>query len=359
MKLKRDSRIRQAQLIIAGIVIPAIFVLAHELAARQQTADVRSGFRRMITEEKPIWLTPAFESTITVAAVGDLMMSSWIIDVVRENGVDFPFDSTRHLLQSADVAIANLEAPLTAEGERFADKKYTFKVPPHFVDGIARAGFDVVTMANNHIADFGCEGIVNSIAALQGAGIHHCGAGRNIDEACAPTILDINGVKVAFLGFSMTYPEEFWATRMRCGTCYPTEQLLYERISEAERLADLTIVSFHWGAEKHHAPRAYQTAYGHYAIDFGADLVLGHHPHVLQGVELYKGKLIAYSLGNYVFASYSPSARTSMVLRAKIDRNGLIMAKIIPINVHNESINFQPAVHKGKMKQDVLEELNG
>jgi poly-gamma-glutamate capsule biosynthesis protein CapA/YwtB (metallophosphatase superfamily) len=286
------------------------------------------------------------------------MMSSWIIDVVHEKGVDFPFDSTRQFIQTADVAIANLEAPLTVEGERFADKKYTFKVPPHFVAGIASAGFNVVTMANNHIVDFGCEGILNSFAALEDAGIHHCGAGRNIEEACAPTIIDVNGIKVAFLGFSMTYPDEFWANRTRCGTCYPTEQLLYERVSEAERLADLTIVSFHWGAEKYNSPRAYQTSYGHLAIDCGADLVLGHHPHVLQGVELYKGKLIAYSLGNYIFASYSNSASTSMVLRAKIAANGLLLAKIIPINVHNESINFQPVAFKGEMKRRVLAELN-
>ncbi|MBN1559936.1 CapA family protein [candidate division KSB1 bacterium] len=360
MKLKKNSRIRRARLFLAGIAwaLPAIFIL--KLNAQQDLGDTTPWHpvRRMITEEKPVWLTPTAEPIITIAAVGDLMMSSWIIDVVQEKGVDFPFDSTRHFIQSAEVAIANLEAPLTTKGERFADKKYTFKVPPHFVAGIARAGFDIVTMANNHIADFGCEGILNTVAALQEAGIHHCGAGRNIDEACAPTILDVNGVKVAFLGFSMTYPDDFWATRTRCGTCYPTEQLLYERVTQAERLADLTIVSFHWGAEKHNEPRAYQMSYGRHAIDCGADLVLGHHPHVLQGVELYRGKLIAYSLGNYVFASYSGSSRTSMVLRAKIAPNGLLLAKIIPINVHNASINFQPVAFSGEMKKRVLEELN-
>jgi len=354
---------RGTRYFFAGMIfLPAIFILGEPGPAEQEQLSeiipLRGESRRIIPEQKPSWLLPAENPVITVAAVGDLMMSSWIIEVVQENGVDFPFDSTRQFIKSADVAIANLEAPLTAKGERFEDKKYTFKVPPHFVHGIANAGFDVVTMANNHIVDFGCDGIVNSFAALEEAGIRHCGAGQNRAEACAPTILDIYGIKVAFIGFSMTYPEEFWATQRRCGTCYPTEQLLYEQITQAERMADLTVVSFHWGAEKHESPRAYQQNYGRNAIDFGADLVLGHHPHVLQGLELYKGKLIVYSLGNYVFASYSNAAKTSMVLRARIDPNGLIFAKIIPINVHNGSINFQPVAFKGVEKHKVLENLN-
>lgn len=345
--------------IIAGmfVLIPAFFI---SLPSNDNTGKLlmRGDTDRLITEQKPLWLTPSAEPTITLAAVGDLMMSSWIIDVIQEHGVDFPFDSTRDFIQSADVAIANLEAPLTAEGERFADKKYTFKVPPHFVSGIADAGFDVVTMANNHIVDYGCEGIMNTFAALQGAGIDHCGAGRNRAEACAPTIVDVNGIKVAFIGFSMTYPEEFWATNTRCGTCYPTEEVLYKSVTEAERIADLTVVSFHWGAEKYNSPRAYQLTYGRSAIDFGADLVLGHHPHVLQGLEIYKEKLIAYSLGNYVFASYSGSATTSMILRAKFNSKGLLLARIIPINVHNAEVNFQPLILQGQKKQEVLENLN-
>ncbi|MBN1481706.1 CapA family protein [candidate division KSB1 bacterium] len=339
------------------LLIPAFFI---SLQAVETVSDflIHREPGRLITEEKPVWLMPSTEPTITLAAAGDLMMSSWIIDVVNEQGVDFPFDSTRDFIETADVAIANLEAPLTAQGERFADKKYTFKVPPHFVTGIANAGFDVVTMANNHIVDFGCEGIVNTFIALQEAGIYFCGAGDNREQACAPTIMDVNGMKIAFIGFSMTYPEEFWATTTRCGTCYPTEEVLYQSITEAERMADLTVVSFHWGAEKYSSPRAYQMAYGRLAIDFGADLVLGHHPHVLQGLEIYKGKLIAYSLGNYVFASYSNSATTSMILRVKFDSTGLLLGRIIPINVYNAEVNFQPVVLQGQKKQGVIQDLN-
>ena len=295
---------------------------------------------------------------VTIAAVGDLMMSSWIIDYVNENGVHYPFDSTRAELTSADIAIANLEAPLTDSGERFEDKKFTFKVPPHFVEGIAGAGIDVVTMANNHIVDFGCQGLMNTLDILSDAGIKACGAGANRHQACAPTFMDVNNVRVAFVGFSMTYPDDFWATTDNCGTCYPTEELLFEVISECERQADFTVASFHWGSEKSIRPKQYQVEFGRKAIDFGADLVLGHHPHVLQGLEIYKGKLIAYSLGNYVFASYSNVARTSIILRTKIDAGGLVLAKLSPINVHNAVINFQPQQLEGLAIRAVLDELN-
>ena len=308
--------------------------------------------------QQNIPLTHLDNSIISIAAVGDLMMSSWIIDVVKEHGVHYPFDSTRAMLSSADIAIANLEAPLTAEGESFKDKKYTFKVPPYFVEGIAAAGIDVVTMANNHIVDFGCAGLTNSIETLDRAGITHCGAGENRGQACAPAFVDVNGMRIGFIGFSMTFPQEFWATPDSCGTCYPTDALLVRSITESEHHADFTIVSFHWGSEKRTDPRKYQIDFARKAIDLGADLVLGHHPHVLQGLELYKGKLIAYSLGNYVFASYSNTAKTSIILKAKIDDYGLIMARVIPINVHNATIQFQPTLLKGEAGHRLLHELD-
>ncbi len=295
---------------------------------------------------------------ISIAAVGDIMMSSWIIDLVKEYGYDFAFDSTRSIISSADLAIANLEAPFTTSDSCHIDKTYTFKVPPSFVRGIKNAGFDVVTLANNHILDYGREGLIQTMATLDSAGMSFCGAGENIHSACAPRIVEKNGQKIAFAGFSMTFPKIFWAKTDRCGTCYPTPHRLRETIAACEDLADITIVSFHWGQEKRTTPKKYQIEYAHKAIDYGADLVLGHHPHVLQGFELYKGKLIAYSLGNYVFGSYSETARTSAILRAIIRDEGLIYASVIPINVHNATVKFQPQILKGIARKTVIDSLN-
>ena len=295
---------------------------------------------------------------VEISAVGDLMMGSWVVDLVTKHSVDYPFDSTRSLLKSSDIAIANLEAPLTASGEKFENKTYTFKVPPMFAKGIKNAGIDIVTLANNHIVDFGCEGLRNTINSLDSEQIQHCGAGADKSDACQPVYIEHAGIRVAFISFSMTFPDEFWASNSSCGTCYPTEALLEQLVKTCNDSAGLTVVSFHWGAEKRTTPKDYQIFFAHKAIDLGADLVLGHHPHVLQGLELYKGKLIAYSLGNYVFGSFSRFAKTSIVLQALISPHNLLNARIWPISVDNYKVQFQPRQLRNEQAAAVIENLN-
>ncbi len=295
---------------------------------------------------------------VSISAVGDLMLSSHVIGFIRRNGVDYPFDSTRSFIATADIAIANLEAPFSDSGKRFVDKTFTFKVPPDFAAGIKNAGFDVVTCANNHIVDYGCEGLENTLATLDSAGIKYCGAGNNVFQACAETVIDHFGVRVAFLGYSLTYPQAFWATASRCGTCYPTEQRLIDGIKTAQKNADLVVVSFHWGGEKRIYPKTYQTHFARLAVDQGADLVLGHHPHVLQGIEIYKGRLIAYSLGNYAFGSYSHNSRDSVCLKVFISPTGLIYARLLPISVYNYKVHFQPRPLRGEQFSAVIQHLN-
>ena len=340
---------------ITILIVLAFFMCSQKSFPQNVNEEKQTGsriqYRRSVDPFKP---TPL----ISLAAVGDLMMSSWIIDVVKQEGVDFPFDSTRALLKKADLAIANLEAPLADVGKRYEDKTFTFKVPTNFIEGIKRSGLDVVNLANNHILDFGEDALASTISILDSNGIAFCGAGADKSIACAPTIVDHFGVKVAFLGFSMTFPKDFWAKRNSCGTCYPDEALLNRMITLAEEQADLTVVSFHWGAEKRATPKDYQIFFAHKAIDFGADLVLGHHPHVLQGLEVYKKKLIAYSLGNYVFGSFSNHAKDSMVLSVQFTSEGLLAASVHPISVHNATVNFQPRLYYGKKKQAVINYLN-
>lgn len=317
--------------------------------------SAETGFKKRV--RLPLDTTPNLPLA-HIAAVGDLMMSSWVIDKVDHYGVDFPFDSTRKLLKSADFAIANLEAPLTLTGRVVADKKFTFKVPPHFSSGIKNAGFDVVTLANNHMIDYGCEGLINTLKTLDSIGIAYSGGGVDRQAACAPVIVERNGKRIAFLGFSFTYPIEFWANSRRCGTCHPSEQQLQALIEHSKANADLVVTSFHWGQEKRTTPKTYQTYFARKSIDFGADLVLGHHPHVLQGIEIYKGKLIAYSLGNYVFGSLSHNSRTSIVLSVMLAPKGLIYARVFPIDVYNARVDFQPRLFYGTDHSKVIDELN-
>lgn len=293
---------------------------------------------------------------LSIAAVGDIMLGNHTARYIYQYGADYPFDSTRKILSAADIACGNLEAPFTRTGTKF-EKTFNFKVPPEFVAGLIGSGIDVVTLANNHMLDYGIEGLKNTLALLDSLGFAYCGAGLNLEQANKPAILDRNGLRVAFLGYSLTFPEEFWATKTRGGTSYPTETNMSASISHCDSIADFTVVSFHWGAEGKNFPKDYQKEYAHLAIDLGADLVLGHHPHVLQGLEIYKNRLIAYSLGNFTFSSYSRQSAESMILKVYLVDDGLFFAKIIPVSVDNYEISFQPKILSGARAKTVIDNL--
>jgi poly-gamma-glutamate synthesis protein (capsule biosynthesis protein) len=293
--------------------------------------------------------------TFSLAVVGDLQMGGSALPVIRTKGWDYPFDSTRHIIQSAGLALANLEAPFTNAGIPF-DKTFTFRVPTRFARGIAESGFDVLTLANNHILDFGPEGLRSTMNILDSLGIAYCGAGQNIEEAERGVILERGKWRIGFLAYSMTYPTEFWATRSEWGTAYPRH--LEKNVRTMKKKADLVVVSFHWGGELKSHPKPYQRRHAHLAIDSGADLVIGHHPHVLQGLEIYRDRLIAYSLGNYVFGSYSQNARDSIILRVLFSEYGLLQAEAIPISVFNPEVLFQPRILRGRDRDNVIRMLN-
>ncbi|MBC8180807.1 CapA family protein [candidate division KSB1 bacterium] len=293
---------------------------------------------------------------VSIAAVGDVMYGNHTISYIKKHGTGYPFVPTGAILQNADVAFANLEAPFTDTGTKF-DKRFTFKVPPKYATGLTEAGFDVVTLANNHMLDYGIEGLANTLKMLDSIGVAHCGAGLDLKQAREPAIIERNGFRIAVLGYSLTFPQEFWATNSTGGTCYPHYDYMQKSIQQSDSLADFTIVTFHWGSELKNYPKKYQKDYAHLAIDNGADLVLGHHPHVLQGLEIYKNRLIAYSLGNFSFASYSAKATESIILKAHLSKAGLLYAKVIPVSVNNSEVAFQPKPLTGAAADIVIAHL--
>ncbi|MDW7682475.1 MAG: CapA family protein, partial [bacterium] len=138
--------------------------------------------------------------SVTVVSVGDIMLGNHTVGYIKRYGVDYPFEATRSFLTGADLAFGNLEGPFTDSGEKF-EKKYNFKIPPHHAVGLVNAGFDVVSLANNHILDYGEEGLINTISTLDNFEIAYCGAGFNLAHALKPALLESKGFKVAFLGF--------------------------------------------------------------------------------------------------------------------------------------------------------------
>ena len=337
---------------LLGIMV--IGCQAHRQLVIKEPLQVLSIPKSSTTERMPLpnkRITPS----VSIAAVGDIMIGNHTTYYIQKYGVDYPFDSTREVLSQAHIAFGNLESPFTRTGTKF-EKKFNFKVPPEFAPGLIRAGIDVVTLANNHILDYGIEGLESTLAVLDSIGLAYCGAGLNRDHAQQPTIIERNGFRIGFLGYSLTFPEEFWATRFTGGTNYPYN--LKRNIELTDSLADFVVVTFHWGGEGMNYPKEYQKHFARAAIDYGADLVLGHHPHVLQGLEIYKNRLIAYSLGNFSFSSYSRKAYESMILKVYLTYNGLLYAKIIPVSVDNYEIAFQPRIVRGNRADTVIANLH-
>ena len=228
-------------------------------------------------------------------------------------------------------------------GRNTVRKKYTFLVDPSAAFGLAHAGYTLLTRANNHTMDFGSEALESTLQALDQQGLGHAGAGHDLTEARKPAIVEVKGRKVAVLAYSLTYPQEFWASKDRPG-CAPADGYLMKEDIQAARAqgADLVIVCCHWGQEKHTRLRSYQPNLAHLAIDAGADAVVGHHPHIWQGLEVYNGKPIAYAIGNFAFGTLT-SIKDSGILYLTFDeKNQWAGGQVLPLNVYNHQVAFTP-----------------
>jgi poly-gamma-glutamate synthesis protein (capsule biosynthesis protein) len=204
--------------------------------------------------------------------------------------------------------------------------------------------------------DFGGEALLETFRHLSSNGIAWIGAGENVSEARKMALYSVKGKKIAFLGYSLTQPIEFFADKNRPGTAPGYEKLVASDIKSARQQADYVIVSFHWGKEATDTVQPYQRDTAHKAIEAGADVIIGHHPHVLQGIEHYKNGLIFYSLGNFVFASKSTTADVSAMIRLKLDEKHL-EAEILPLDVLHRRVGFQPHLLTGKRGAAVAEKL--
>jgi poly-gamma-glutamate synthesis protein (capsule biosynthesis protein) len=275
----------------------------------------------------------------------------------KRRGYDYPFAATAAELHRGDIAVGNLEAPITRHGIEFTDKRYRYRTPPKTAAALRDAGFAVVTLANNHMMDFGPAALCETLAHLDRAGVAHTGAGESLAAARQEAIITVGGKRIAFLAYSFTFPTEFYATPDSAGTAPGYPRYFREDIARARAGADHVIVSFHWGSEQATAPRPYQLEAARAAIDAGADAVIGHHPHVLQGIERYKNGIILYSLGNFTFGTMSRSSDRSVIARITLN-DGVTGVELVPINIFNKEVHYQPRVLKGKRGEAVINLLN-
>ncbi len=249
-------------------------------------------------------------SEIVMLFGGDVYFSDHVLGTYdKAGGIHGVLDEgIREEIEKADIFMVNQEFPFTRRGTAAADKQFTFRVPESRMHILQEMGVDIVTLANNHILDFGAEGLLDSCKALDEAGILYVGGGEDFEKASALKTITVGQKIIGFLGMSRVYMDGGWAAGKGHPGVFSTYDttLPLKAVEEARQQCDFLVVYVHWGVERETEPKEYQRAMGRAYIDAGADLVVGSHPHVLQEPEEYKGKMIVYSLGNFVFGSSIP-----------------------------------------------------
>jgi poly-gamma-glutamate synthesis protein (capsule biosynthesis protein) len=292
------------------------------------------------------------------------MLARDLVTLMDLHGPLYPFDAVRPLLSDADITFGNLEGTFTDRGAAMP-KTYTFRTPPRHARGLAEAGIDVVSLGNNHSMDFGEEGLLDTLAALDAAGIKHAGAGVDDWSARRPAFVEANGLRLAFLSYNAA-PGAPPAGPATPGVAWASFEAIRQDVALALDDADLVIVSLHAGVEYQDAPSYEQRALARAAVDAGAVLVLGHHAHVLQGWERYGEGLIVYGLGNFVFdldyddlATLGPRPFQTVVLQVELGREGVLSVSAEPVFI--DPAQNRPLPAEGELAREIerrLEEIN-
>lgn len=294
----------------------------------------------------------ASEKEINVIFVGDIMLGRGVAGQIEKYGDErYPFLKIAGEISGADLAFGNLEGPISGRGVN-NKSKYSFRFNPEAVNGLKFAGFDVLSLANNHIFDWGREAIEDTVFILKTNEISPVGAGKDYLEANSPVIKEINDsagspLKIAFFAYSNleSNAQALEATKDKAGRSSFDIERIKEEVYAVKQLevADIVIVSFHWGEEYQSRSDKKQQEIGRALVESGADLIIGHHPHVVQEIERYKNGWIAYSLGNFIFDQwFSESTMKGLMLKAKIQDKKIIDIEPIEIKIND---SFQPEVN--------------
>jgi poly-gamma-glutamate capsule biosynthesis protein CapA/YwtB (metallophosphatase superfamily) len=262
------------------------------------------------------------EPVVSVVFAGDIMLEGGPDRAIRR-GRD-PFAGVAHLFKGADIRLGNLECVVATVGSVEPEKPNVFRVHPRGLKYVKRH-FDAVGLANNHSGDYGPQAFAQMLGLLKQSGLGYYGGGLDLKEAHKPLILERHGLRIAILGYDEFQPRNFEADHDRPGVAWSEDEQVVRDIKDARRVwnADVVIPVMHWGWEEPIA-NARQRALARLMIDAGADAVIGGHPHQLQDTDQYKGKLIFYSLGNFVFEGFPEKVNNmAWVVRLSVDRQGV------------------------------------
>ncbi len=343
---------------------PLVTAVSLAIAEQAKTAIAQQLLSAIETEiDTQGYQKTCYQDLITIKAVGDMMLSRHVNTMMVEaNDRKLPFLKTASFISDADLTFGNLESPFYDQGPVISEGM-SFKAEPESIEGLLLGGIDIVDLANNHFGNQGRSGMNYTFDYLPANGIQYYGAGRNYAEAHTARIMLVDGKRIGFLGYDEISPESYSADESTPGFAWEERQSVQDDIAAALPLTDFLIVSFHWGVEYTPHPTSVQQQFAHLAIDSGADMIISHHPHVVQATEWYNGKFIAYSLGNFVFDQmWSTETQQGLIASFSLTRSldpesqHLVPLSIdlIPIRIANFN---QPAIADQTEANQILERV--
>lgn len=287
------------------------------------------------------------EPEFRLVAVGDIMLGRGVGMRLKKAGdYGLAFSRVSDYLKQGDVTFANLESPITASTHSLDKKrKIVLKGDPGSVEALTGAGIDVVSLANNHMMDYYEKGLFDTIDILNKSNILHTGSGKNIDDARKPAIIEKNGIKIGFLAYSdmaeLVFAGDpylkYSAEKDKSGVLPRKYETIKEDVDKLRGQVDILAVSLHWGVEESFTIPPEQVEFAHKLIDDGVDVILGHHPHQFQGIEMYKGKPVIYSMGNFLFDQNDTENMESFIMDIRFKGNRLESCTAVPVRILDKS----------------------
>lgn len=300
------------------------------------------------------------QEELVLSFVGDMMFDRSVAGYIRSKGCDYIFQGYEEHFKNSDIVFGNLETALSHHGEPSKDKEYTFRSSPDIAPFLKKYNFNALSIANNHSLDYGPAAFADAMKILRDNEISYGGGGHNRQQAMEGVVIDKKGVKIGFIAFTRVTPSVDWYAGAKkpgiIGAYKIHEESVLEAVKSLNDRCDLMVVSLHWGKEVSTVIRREEMELSHKLVDSGADVIMGHHPHVVQGIEMYNNKPIFYSLGNFIFTTS----------RAEICNNTIMATVRYEVGGELKSVEAIPGIIKhGRpvpmeevRKSEFIEQLN-